>query len=123
VLITVFYFLLTNIIIYQYNTAIFENLLQNDIKGFEDSAVYYLGLADEERIVQEVERFRRRRPRFLNLAFFKETDGRLEAFFTYPENLVQGAHLTSRWPLSKRVLQGRRRLVPRRAGAPGRIRC
>ena len=87
VLITVFYYLITNIVIYQYNTAIFENLLQNDIKGFGESAVYYLGLADEERIVQEVERFRRRRPRFLNLAFFKEKDGRLEPFFTYPEDL------------------------------------
>ena len=88
VLITVFYYLITNIVIYQYNTAIFENLLQNDIKGYEDSAGYYLSLADEARIIQEVERFKRRRPRFLNLAFFKEKDGRLEAFFTYPEDLA-----------------------------------
>ncbi len=87
VLISVFYYLITNIIIYQYNTAIFDNLLQNDIKGFEDSAGYYLDMADEKRIVQEVERYRRRRPRFLNLAFFKEKDGRLEPFFTYPEDL------------------------------------
>jgi serine phosphatase RsbU (regulator of sigma subunit) len=87
VLITVFYYLITNIIIYQYNSAIFENLLQNDIKGFTESADYYLGLADEKRIVQEVERFRRRRPRFLNLAFFKEKGGRFEPFFTYPEDL------------------------------------
>lgn len=87
VLITVFYYLITNIIIYQYNTAIFENLLQNDIKGFTDSADYYLSMADEKRIVQEVERFKRRRPRFLNLAFFKEKSGRLEPFFTYPEDL------------------------------------
>jgi serine phosphatase RsbU (regulator of sigma subunit) len=88
VLITVFYYLITNIIIYQYNTAIFENLLQNDIKGFTDSADYYLGLADEARIIQEVERFKRRRPRFLNLAFFNEKNGRLEPFFTYPEDLA-----------------------------------
>jgi serine phosphatase RsbU (regulator of sigma subunit) len=86
VLISVFYYLITNIIIYQYNTAIFENLLQNDIKGFEDSAGYYLGLADEARIIQEVERFKRRRPRFLNLAFFREKEGRLVPFFTYPED-------------------------------------
>ncbi len=92
VLITVFYYLITNIIIYQYNTAIFENLLQNDIKGFTDSADYYLSMADEKRIIQEVERYRRRRPRFLNLAFFRETPGgtgrgRFEPFFTYPEDL------------------------------------
>ena len=35
-----------------------------------------------------MERFKRRRPRFLNLAFFKEKDGRFEAFFTYPEDLL-----------------------------------
>jgi serine phosphatase RsbU (regulator of sigma subunit) len=87
VLITVFYYLITNIIIYQYNTAIFENLLQNDIKGFSESADYYLGMADEARILQEVQRFKSRRPRFLNLAFFREKGGRLEPFFTYPEDL------------------------------------
>jgi len=87
VLITVFFYLIINIIIYQYNSAIFENLLQNDIKGFTESADYYLGLADEARILQEVQRFQSRRPRFLNLAFFKEKDGRLEPFFTYPEDL------------------------------------
>ena len=80
-------YLIINIIIYQYNTAIFENLMAERHPGFEDSAGYYLGLADEARIIQEVERFKRRRPRFLNLAFFKEKDGRLEAFFTYPEDL------------------------------------
>ncbi|TFG74428.1 MAG: hypothetical protein E4H23_12020, partial [Chrysiogenales bacterium] len=63
VLITIFFYLIINIVIYQYNTAIFENLLQNDIKGFSESADYYLGMADKQRIIQEVERFRRRRPR------------------------------------------------------------
>jgi serine phosphatase RsbU (regulator of sigma subunit) len=87
VLITVFFTLITYIIVTQYNSAIFDNLLQNDIKGFTESADYYIGLADQARIVQEVERFRRRRPRFLNLAFFKEKNGRLEPFFTYPEDL------------------------------------
>ncbi|MBN2400153.1 MAG: SpoIIE family protein phosphatase [Candidatus Aminicenantes bacterium] len=87
VLITIFFYLIINIIIYQYNTAIFDNLLQNDIKVFTESADYYLGMEDKQHLVQEVERFRRRRPRFLNLAFFKEKNGRLEAFFTYPENL------------------------------------
>jgi len=87
VLITVFFTLITYIIVTQYNSAIFDNLLQNDIKSYSESAGYYLGLANEERIVEEVERFRRRRPRFLNLAFFREKNGRFEPFFTYPEDL------------------------------------
>jgi serine phosphatase RsbU (regulator of sigma subunit) len=87
VLITVFFILISNIIIYQYNTAIFGNLMQNDIQGFEESAGYYIGLADKARIVQEVERFKRRKPPFLNLAFFREVGGRLEHFFTYPDDL------------------------------------
>ena len=87
VLITVFFYLISNIVIYQYNTAIFDNLMQNEIKGFEESSGYYLGLADAARIKLEVQRFKNRKPRFLNLAFFKETDGRYQAFFTYPEDL------------------------------------
>jgi serine phosphatase RsbU (regulator of sigma subunit) len=87
VLITVFYYLITNIVIYQYNSAIFDNLLQNDIKGYEESINYYLNMANEGRIVQEVQRFKNRKPRFLNLAFFKEKNGRYEAFFAYPEDL------------------------------------
>ncbi|MBN2344799.1 MAG: SpoIIE family protein phosphatase, partial [Candidatus Aminicenantes bacterium] len=87
VLITVFFYLITNIIIYQYNSAIFDNLMQNEIRNFDESAGYYVGLADEKRIVQEVERFRRRQPRFLKLAFYRERDGRLESFFAYPEDL------------------------------------
>jgi serine phosphatase RsbU (regulator of sigma subunit) len=87
VLITVFFYLIINIIIYQYNTAIFENLMVNEIRSFEESSAYYLGLADDARIMLEVQRFKSRRPRFLNLAFFKETDGRYQAFFTYPEDL------------------------------------
>ncbi len=87
VLITIFFYLIINIIIYQYNTAIFDNLMQNEIKGFEESSGYYLGLADDARIRLEVQRFKSRKPRFLNLAFFKETGGRYQAFFTYPEDL------------------------------------
>jgi len=87
VLITVFFYLIINIIIYQYNTAIFDNMMLNDIRGFEDSSGYYLGLADAARIKFEVQRFKNLKPRFLNLAFFKETDGRYQAFFTYPEDL------------------------------------
>jgi serine phosphatase RsbU (regulator of sigma subunit) len=87
VLITVFFYLIINIIIYQYNTAIFENLMVNEVRSFEESSAYYLGLADDARIMLEVQRFKSRRPRFLNLAFFKETDGRYQAFFTYPEDL------------------------------------
>lgn len=87
VLITVFFYLISNIVIYQYNTAIFDNLMQNEIKGFEESSGYYLGLADAARIKLEVQRFKNRKPRFLNLAFFKETDGHYQAFFTYPEDL------------------------------------
>lgn len=87
VLITVFFILIINLIIYQYNSAIFDNLMQNEIKGFEESCGYYLGLADEARIVLEVQRFKSRKPPFLNLAFFKEKGGRFEPFFSYPENL------------------------------------
>jgi serine phosphatase RsbU (regulator of sigma subunit) len=87
VLITVFFYLIINIVIYQYNTAIFENLMTNQIRTFEESSAYYLGLADDARIKLEVQRFKSRRPRFLNLAFFKETAGRYQAFFTYPEDL------------------------------------
>jgi serine phosphatase RsbU (regulator of sigma subunit) len=87
VLITVFFYLIINIVIYQYNTAIFDNMMLNDIRGFEESSEYYLGLADAARIKLEVQRFKSRKPRFLNLAFFKEKDGRYEAFFTYPEDL------------------------------------
>ncbi len=86
VLITVFYYLVTSIIIYQYNSAIFDNLMQNETKGFDESAGYYLGLADEARIVQEVQRFKNRKPRFLKLAFFNESAGRLKPFFIYPED-------------------------------------
>ena len=88
VLITVFFYLITNIIIYQYNSAIFGNLLQRDVTSFGDFADYCIGLADEQRIVQEVERFQRRRDRFMNLAFFREKGGRLEPFFVYPEGLL-----------------------------------
>ncbi|HSQ35623.1 MAG TPA: SpoIIE family protein phosphatase [Candidatus Binatia bacterium] len=88
VLITVFFYLIINIIIYQYNTAIFDNLMVNDIRGFEESCNYYLGLADEARIVREVQRFKSRKPRFLNLAFYREKAGRYQAFFTYPEDLA-----------------------------------
>jgi serine phosphatase RsbU (regulator of sigma subunit) len=87
VLITVFFYLIINIIIYQYNSAIFDNLMVNEIKGFEESSNYYLGLENAERIKLEVQRFKNRKPRFLNLAFFQEKGGRLEAFFTYPEDL------------------------------------
>jgi serine phosphatase RsbU (regulator of sigma subunit) len=87
VLITVFYYLIANIVIYQYNSAIFDNLLQNDIRNYGEFADYCLGLADRGRILQEVERFQRRRAPFLNLAFFQEQGGRLEPFFVYPENL------------------------------------
>jgi serine phosphatase RsbU (regulator of sigma subunit) len=87
ILITVFYYLVANIIIYQYNSAIFDNLMQNEIRGFEESGDYYLGLADPKRILQEVQRFKYRRPRFLKLAFFHEQGGRLEPFFAYPETL------------------------------------
>jgi serine phosphatase RsbU (regulator of sigma subunit) len=90
VLITVFFYLIINIIIYQYNTAIFDNLMVNQIRNFEESSGYYLGLADEARIKLEVQRFRSRKPQFLNLAFFKETGGRYQAFFTYPEDLPLG---------------------------------
>jgi len=34
-----------------------------------------------------VQRFKNRKPRFLKLAFFREKNGRLEPFFTYPEDL------------------------------------
>jgi hypothetical protein len=90
VLITVFFYLITNIIIYQYNSAIFDNLMQNEIRGFEESGDYYLGLANEGRILQEVQRFQSRRPRFLHIAFFRAAPGaggRLQAFFAYPEDL------------------------------------
>jgi serine phosphatase RsbU (regulator of sigma subunit) len=88
VLISVFYYLITNIIIYQYNSAIFGNLLQNDIRSYGEFADYCLELADEARIVQEVERFQRRRTPFMNLAFFQERQGRLEPFFVYPEDFT-----------------------------------
>jgi serine phosphatase RsbU (regulator of sigma subunit) len=87
VLITIFFYLIINIIIYQYNTAIFDNLMVNEIRNFEESSNYYLGLADEARIKLEVQRFKSRKPPFLNLVFFKETGGRYQAFFTYPEDL------------------------------------
>jgi len=87
VLITVFFYLIINIIIYQYNTAIFDNLMVNEIRNFEESSGYYLGLADDARIKLEVQRFKSRKPPFLNLAFFKKSDGRYQAFFTYPEDL------------------------------------
>jgi serine phosphatase RsbU (regulator of sigma subunit)/uncharacterized membrane protein len=91
VLITVFFYFIANIIIYQYNSAIFENLMRSEIRAFEESADYYLGLADEKRIVQEVQRFKSRKPRFLNLAFFKESSGRLDPFFTYPDHMAIAA--------------------------------
>jgi hypothetical protein len=87
VLITVFFLLIINIIIYQYNTAIFGNLMSNEIRSFEESSGYYLNLADIAKIKLEVQRFKNRKPPFLNLAFFKETGGRYQAFFTYPEDL------------------------------------
>jgi serine phosphatase RsbU (regulator of sigma subunit) len=87
VLITVFFYLISNIIIYQYNSAIFDNLMVNEIRNFEESSSYYLGLADDAKIKLEVQRFKSRKPPFLNLAFFKETGGRYQAFFTYPEDL------------------------------------
>ena len=87
VLITVFFLLIINIIIYQYNTAIFDNLMLNQIRSFEESSNYYLGLADDVRVTLEVQRFKSRKPPFLNMAFFKEKDGRYQAFFTYPEDL------------------------------------
>jgi serine phosphatase RsbU (regulator of sigma subunit) len=91
VLITVFFYLIINIIIYQYNTAIFDNLMVNQVSSFEESCDYYLGLADADRITLEVQRFKSRKPRFLHLAFFKETGGRYRAFFTYPESLPLAA--------------------------------
>ena len=100
VLITVFFYLIINIIIYQYNTAIFENLMVNEIRSFEESSDYYLGLADDARIKLEVQRFKNRKPRFLNLAFFKETAGRYQAFFTYPEDLPLGT-FDANGPLAK----------------------
>jgi len=87
VLITVFFYLIINIIIYQYNTAIFDNMMINEIRTFQESGDYYLGLADEARITLEVQRFKSRKPPFLNLAFFKEAAGRYQAFFAYPEGL------------------------------------
>ena len=100
VLITVFFYLIINIIIYQYNTAIFENLMANDIRSFETSCDYYLGLADEARIKLEVQRYKSRRPPFLRLAFFKETNGSYRAFFTYPEDLPLAA-FDANGPLAK----------------------
>jgi serine phosphatase RsbU (regulator of sigma subunit) len=87
VLITVFFLLIINIIIYQYNTAIFDNLMVNKIRSFEESSGYYLNLADVAKITLEVQRFKNRKPPFLNLAFFREKGGRYQAFFTYPEDL------------------------------------
>ncbi|MEI6613870.1 MAG: SpoIIE family protein phosphatase [Chrysiogenales bacterium] len=87
VLVTVFFYFIINIIIYQYNTAIFDNLMVNQVRNFEESSGYYLGLADETRIKLEVQRFKNRKPPFLNLAFFREKGGRYQAFFTYPEDL------------------------------------
>ena len=89
VLITVFYYLITNIVIYQYNSAIFGNLLQNDIRNYSEFADYCLELADPRRILQEVERFQRRRAPFMNLVFFQEHQGRLEPFFAYPEDFAR----------------------------------
>ncbi|MCX6557777.1 MAG: SpoIIE family protein phosphatase [Candidatus Aminicenantes bacterium] len=100
VLITVFFYLIINIIIYQYNTAIFENLMANDIRSFETSSDYYLGLADEARIKLEVQRYKNRRPPFLRLAFYKETDAGYRAFFTYPEDLPLAA-FDANGPLAK----------------------
>jgi serine phosphatase RsbU (regulator of sigma subunit) len=87
VLITIFFLLIINIIIYQYNTAIFDNLMANQIRSFEESSGYYLDLADEARISIEVQRFKSRKPPFLKLAFFREKGGRYQAFFNYPEDL------------------------------------
>jgi len=89
VLITVFYYLIANIVIYQYNSAIFGNLLRNDIQSYGEFADYCLDLADEQRILAEVERFQRRRTPFMNLVFSRERGGRLEPFFVYPEDFTK----------------------------------
>lgn len=88
VLITVFYYLITNIVIYQYNSAIFGNLLRNDVQNYGEFADYCLDQADPERILQEVERFQRRRTPFMNLVFWQKKQGRLEPFFVYPEGFA-----------------------------------
>jgi len=88
VLITVFYYLIANIVIYQYNSAIFGNLLRNDIQSYGEFADYCIDLADEQRILAEVERFQRRRTPFMNLVFYHEREGKLEPFFVYPDDFV-----------------------------------
>jgi serine phosphatase RsbU (regulator of sigma subunit) len=86
VLITFFFYLIINLVIYQYNTAIFDNLMLNDIRSFEESSGYYLNLASAEKISAELQRLKSRRPPFLHLIFFKEAGERFNAFFTYPED-------------------------------------
>lgn len=88
VLITVFYYLIANIVIYQYNSAIFGNLLRNDVQSYGEFVDYCLEQADPERILQEVERFRRRRAPFMNLVFYQERQSRFEPFFVYPDDFT-----------------------------------
>ena len=121
VLITVFYYLIANIVIYQYNSAIFGNLLRNDIQSYGEFADYCLDLADEQRILAEVERFQRRRTPFMNLAFFRERTGRLEPFFVYPEDFTKKVPDLN-GPLARfkdGLPQGRRRPVSRCATPQG----
>jgi len=88
VLITVFFYLIANIVVYQYNSAIFGNLLRNDIQSYGEFADYCLELADTGRILEEVGRFRRRRAPFMNLVFYQEREGKLEPFFVYPDDFA-----------------------------------
>jgi len=89
VLVTLLFLLVVNIIIYQYNSVIFENTMNDRLKNLERTTNNLFTFGEPQRIVSELSYLNDAKslypkPPFMSIIFFQKREGRFQPFFQYP---------------------------------------
>ena len=84
VLMTIFFLLIINIVIYQYNTKIFENVMNAQIAGLRESSDTILKSDDPQNIIPHLRRLVARKPEEVNVLLWQRVGDQRQALFQHP---------------------------------------